>query len=128
MDQAVVDISTADIPAPSSAFRINVRGEILLLGVILIVLQVLDGVLTGMGMRHFGIYAEGNLLLQQLMHAIGCVPALLLAKGVAIAVICTLCILSNRISWVGHAMKVVIGIYLFAAVIPWTLLLWSKIF
>ncbi len=127
MDQAVCNISQDQAQAPSSAFAITVRREILVLGSVLVVLQILDGILTGLGMQHFGVSAEGNAILRSLMHLIGCVPALIVAKSLSVAVIFTLCILSNRISWVGHALKVVIGIYLFAAVIPWTVLLWSRV-
>jgi hypothetical protein len=128
MNQAVLDISATQLTLPSGLFRINVRREILLLGLVLIALQVADGVLTGMGMAHFGIHAEGNVLLKSLMQLIGYVPALVLAKGLAVIVVCTLCVLSNKIFWIPRAMKVVIGIYLFAAVIPWTMLLWDKVF
>jgi len=97
----------------------------MLLGLLLILLQLADGVLTAMGMAQFGLNAEGNVLLQSLMHRIGYIPALVFAKGLAVLVVCTLCVLSNRIAWIGSAMKVVIGIYFFAAVLPWTVLLWT---
>lgn len=47
---------------------------------IFLVAQVLDGALTYIGVRQFGIEAEGNVLLTTLMYAWGAGPALLAAK------------------------------------------------
>jgi hypothetical protein len=47
---------------------------------IFLIAQVLDGALTYIGVRQFGIEAEGNVLLTTLMYAWGTGPALLAAK------------------------------------------------
>ena len=55
------------------------RQEVLVL-VIFLVAQLLDGALTYVGVLQFGIDAEGNMLLTSLMHAWGTGPALVAAK------------------------------------------------
>lgn len=97
--------------------------EMIVLSIILALLQVSDGVLTGMGMSMFGTAAEGNLLLRTLMEAWGYIPALFIAKSFAILVIAGLCYLSTVVSWLPRAMRCVIAVYVLAAVIPWTYIL-----
>ncbi len=98
-----------------------------ILGIILIALQVMDGILTGVGMNFFGTDMEGNLLLRSVMHAIGVVPALLVVKSLAIAVIIVLVNLSSQVKWLPMAMKGVIGLYVLAAIIPWSVILANHI-
>lgn len=100
--------------------------EVLILGLIMSTLQVLDGVLTAIGIGHFGTGAEGNALLRALMETVGAVPALVLVKGIAISIIFLLCSLASRVRWLPLAIKGMIGIYLFAAIIPWSYILFSK--
>jgi len=117
--------------ASSSYERIRVAApsrEILLLGAFLILLQVLDGVLTGIGVYHFGTDAEGNPLLHYLMHSLGYIPALAITKSVAIAIILVLCFLSTVVEWLTKALKVVILIYLGAAIVPWSVILLSRVY
>lgn len=97
------------------------------LGIILIVLQIADGVLTGFGMSFFGTQMEGNVLLRTLMHEIGVVPALVLVKSLAIAVVIVLVQLSSQVQWLPMALKGVIGLYMLAAVIPWSVILANHI-
>ena len=97
--------------------------EMVMLSFILALLQVSDGVLTGLGMSIFGTGAEGNLLLRSLMEVMGYIPALIMAKSFAILIIAGLCYLSTVVSWLPRAMRCVIAIYVFAAVGPWTYIL-----
>lgn len=99
-----------------------------LLGSILILLQIFDGILTGLGMNFFGTDMEGNVLLRTLMHTLGVVPALLVVKSFAISVIIVLVNLSSQVKWLPLAMKGVIGLYLLAAIIPWSVILARHIF
>jgi len=99
--------------------------EMIILGAILALLQVSDGILTAIGIDMFGISAEGNFFLRSLMEQWGAIPALVTAKLFAIAVIFVLCMLSQIVSWIPKAMKGVIAVYLFAAVIPWTFILFN---
>jgi hypothetical protein len=102
---------------------LEIPKEVIVLGAILACIQILDGVLTVIGVANWGTHAEGNLILRELMHLIGYVPALITAKTLAITVIGALCYLSLQVSWIKHALKAVIGIYLVAAILPWSYLL-----
>lgn len=94
-----------------------------ILGSFLILLQVADAYLTALGIYHFGMQAEGNLLLRGLMEHLGYIPALALAKGFAVVVIFGLGLMSRRVDWLPCAFLVLIGVYLSAAIIPWSYLL-----
>lgn len=98
-----------------------------ILGMILIALQIMDGLLTGFGMNFFGTDMEGNVFLRSVMHLIGVVPALIVVKSGAISVIIVLVNLCSQVKWLPLAMKGVIGLYLLAAVIPWSIILANHI-
>jgi|688.fasta_scaffold25574_1 hypothetical protein len=97
--------------------------EVLILGVILSLAQVLDGILTGIGMATYGTSMEGNALLRSLMHSVGYLPALLIVKGASIGVIAFLCSQALKVSWLKLAMRAVIAIYVVFAIVPWTFIL-----
>jgi hypothetical protein len=97
--------------------------DIIVLGLILTSLQILDGILTGIGMSQYGTGMEGNLLLRSLMTAIGYIPALVLVKGASIALITLLCQQAPKISWLKPAFYGVIALYVMGAVVPWTYIL-----
>ena len=105
----------------------TVSRDILSLGILLAVLQVCDGVLTGIGIAHFGIHAEGNAFLRFLMESVGYIPALVLAKSVAIGIIGALCLLAGRVRWLKTAMTGIAAIYIGAAVLPWTAIIVTKV-
>lgn len=104
----------------------KVQREVLLLGVLLSLMQVLDGVLTGFGMATYGTSMEGNILLRSLMHTIGYLPALFLVKSASIGVIAFLCSQALKVRWLKVAMRAVIAIYLVFAVVPWTYILLTE--
>jgi len=132
MTESALQIGRASYQLASSSYeRIKVATpckEILFLGAFLAILQVLDGVLTGIGMYHFGTDAEGNPLLHYLMVQFGYIPALVATKSLAIIIIIMLCYLSTMVEWLSTALKVVIFIYLGAAVIPWSVILLSRVY
>jgi hypothetical protein len=97
--------------------------DMLLIGALLIVLQVLDGVLTATGVGAYGLQAEGNPMLRGLMQLLGAIPALIITKTVCIALIVMLCKQAHSIRWLPLALKGVAGIYTIMAVLPWTLIL-----
>lgn len=97
--------------------------EVIIVALILAVLQVLDGVLTGIGVYQFGVSMEGNILLRSLMESIGAIPALVLAKVVAICVVISLAFLSSVVVWVNTALRAMVALYLIAAIIPWSAIL-----
>lgn len=113
--------------APKSLSIALPERHILTLGAILIVLQILDGVFTALGVSHFGINAEGNLFIRSLMEIWGPTTALLAVKGVAISVVCALCALAHKVLWIAAAMRGVIAVYMIAAIIPWSGILLTRI-
>ena len=107
----------------ASAAALPLPTEIIVLGVILAALQILDGILTGIGMSQYGTAMEGNILLRSLMSVIGYIPALVIVKGASIALIALLCHQATKISWLKPAFYGVIALYVVAAVVPWTYIL-----
>lgn len=101
--------------------------EMILVGLIMSLLQVVDGVLTMIGVRHFGSVIEGNPLVRAMIEMLGAIPALCLTKLFAIIVIVALCSLHRTVPWIGRALKGVMVVYLVAAIIPWSFLILSKV-
>jgi hypothetical protein len=130
MDRVILSISRSDCadfevarPTAQNAHSASISKEVLFLGLVLAALQILDGVLTAVGVAHLGTEVEGNTLIRFLMEHLGYIPALVLIKTIALGVITGICVLSSRVEWLGFAMKTVILIYLGAAIIPWTLVI-----
>jgi len=105
----------------------NPSREMLLLASIMMLLQVIDGILTGIGISHLGISAEGNLLLRVMMEQLGYIPTLVLVKTLALFIIAALCFISMQVSWIAKAMRLMIAIYLGAAIIPWSAIILIKV-
>lgn len=97
-----------------------------ILALVLVSLQVLDGILTYTGMHAFGLAAEGNPLLRELMHTVGVIPALTITKLGCIAIVLALCSQARHIFWLPTALTCVAGIYAFAAILPWSWILASR--
>lgn len=89
------------------------RRRFLILAVFLLV-QLLDGALTYVGVLHYGIEAEGNVLLTTLMHAWGALPALVAAK--AFSSVCGLMLFAVSVYRVLAAATAACAGF---AVIPW---------
>ena len=97
--------------------------EIIFLGITLMCLQVLDGLLTGVGVFNFGVGIEANILIRNLMIEWGYVTALCVVKLSSIVIIAILCKLALSVHWVASALKGVIMLYLVAAIVPWAMIL-----
>lgn len=97
--------------------------EIGVLGALLALVQVLDGVLTAVGVQTLGLNAEGNIFLRQLMHKIGCIPTLALTKTAALVIVCILCWLATKVKWLPKVFRGVIVLYLLLAIVPWSVIL-----
>lgn len=93
------------------------RQEVLVLAIFLVA-QVLDGVLTYIGVHRFGVEAEGNALLITLMNAWGAGPALVAAKLFASACGVTLFALS-----VYRVLAAIAGACIGVAIVPWVIAL-----
>lgn len=81
--------------------------------------QACDGVLTYVGLAAFGPHMEGNPLVAALMSSIGAGPALAVAKLVAGSLGCLLHVVGAH-----RVIAVLTLIYVTAAVLPWSALLW----
>ncbi|MCX6115167.1 MAG: DUF5658 family protein [Proteobacteria bacterium] len=101
----------------------STQREIFLLGAILATLQILDGILTAIGMASFGTGMEGNVLLRTLMQTIGYLPALILVKGFSLGMVTMLCWQAHNVYWIKTALRGVIAIYIAFAVAPWSYIL-----
>jgi hypothetical protein len=88
---------------------------------IFLLAQAADGVLTYLGLQTFGPQAEGNPLILWLMGVLGEGPALAAAKLAAASLGSLLHLMT-----VHRVVAVLAGIYLVAAVGPWTVLLFSS--
>jgi hypothetical protein len=120
---------TIEANSPSAALQSHNRTfsrELAILGVVLAIIQVLDGVLTAIGVARFGVHAEGNIALRLLMSVMGHTSALILVKLIALSVILLLCLCGPRIRWLSHAFRGIIAVYVLAAIIPWSIILTSE--
>lgn len=81
--------------------------------------QACDGVLTYVGLSVFGQHMEGNPLVGALVGAIGAGPALAVAKLTAGSLGCVLHIVGAH-----RVIAALTLVYVAAAVLPWSALLW----
>lgn len=93
------------------------------LAIALVFFQIVDGILTAIGMSRFGIGMEGNPALRAGMGALGVVPTLAIAKTVAISIIIWLRLVGEKVAWVGEALALIALTYLSAAVVPWGIII-----
>lgn len=96
---------------------------IFFLGTSLVILQILDGILTGFGISLLGIDAEGNALLRALMEQFGFVAALVITKLIAIFLICFVCVSAKKHYWIQYALSSMVFFYTFFAIVPWMVIL-----
>lgn len=95
-----------------SAITRSTFGDVVL--VAFLVLQALDGVLTYVGVRIYGLRIEGNPVMAWLMSSLGQGFALMLAKGTAGAFGIAL-----HMSAVHRVVAVLAAFYLAIAIVPW---------
>ncbi len=100
--------------------------DVIIASVFLGLLQALDGVLTSIGIARFGTSAEGNPLLRLMMEQFGQVPTLAVFKIAAICIVASLALLARHLPWIKDALHAVSGVYLFAAILPWTYILYVQ--
>lgn len=106
--------------------QLKLPTDVLILGLLLATIQILDGVLTAIGMHHFGTDMEANLLLRGLMSVIGYIPALIIVKSCCIGLTGMLCYQIPKITWLKPAFVAIIALYTVFAVVPWTFILVSE--
>ena len=81
---------------------------------VFLVVQVLDGLLTYVGVSMLGVEAEGNMLLAASMEAFGTSGTLVSAKLVA----CICGYFLYRTAWY-RPLAITAGLYLGVAIVPW---------
>lgn len=96
------------------------------LGLTLVILQIADGYLTSMGISRFGMASEGNPVLRSLMEQFGHIPTLAILKLLAVAIVIGLVFSARSVPWVKGALGAIAAVYFFAAVVPWTYLLFVR--
>lgn len=99
--------------------KISVSQKAFILGTALVICQMLDGLLTYLGLRIFGISMEGNAFLRELMNAYGTAPVLFAVKLFAIAVVVLLTFQAHRRRWIRPLIFFVVAVYVCLAVLPW---------
>ena len=120
--------ATITLPLPRRAalvFEIEAPSkDFLFFGIFLASLQLFDGVLTAMGIQRFTTHAEGNPMLRYFMHRYGPQETLFAVKAFAIACVALMTLFAARSRWIKNTMKLLCGIYLGAAILPWLYLLY----
>ena len=96
------------------------------LGLLLCILQAADGVLTSVGISRFGVAMEGNPFLRHMMLEFGHVPTLGFVKLLAIMIVISLAFFARKLPWINNAMGAISAVYVFAAIVPWTYILFVK--
>lgn len=94
---------------------------------VLVLIQILDGVFTALGVAHLGVEAEGNPLLRSAMHTFGYIPTLVAAKSLSVGIVFALWAFASKVLWVEKAMALVAALYMVAAIIPWSIILTQKL-
>ena len=94
-----------------------------LLGVLLALCQILDGLLTYIGLSLMGTHIEGNAFLKELMYAYGTAPVLFATKVISLVCVMLLTIPSHRRRWLRGVIGILCAVYLGLAVIPWMYLI-----
>jgi hypothetical protein len=89
----------------------------------LILLQILDALLTYLGVSRFGPDVEFNPLIRTQIESFGSFVGIFSTKLLAIFVIGLLWQLKDKVSWIRFASSLLCVYYLSFAVLPWTYLL-----
>lgn len=104
----------------------RISHEAVAAAMLLVLIQILDGILTHRGLSLYGgVGGEGNGLLRYAMSMYGIVPALVMAKGMAVSLIFALCSIAHHVNWIQYAFKGLIALYVIFAILPWTGILLS---
>ncbi len=97
--------------------------SVLMIAILLTFFQILDGILTYIGVSRFGNEAEYNLLIRKLLLIFNPISVLIFIKFIAIGIIAFLTSLSSYYKWIKVAMISIGVFYLIAAILPWTFIL-----
>ncbi len=107
---------------PTVLIRVGGRSlskKAFLLGAALVVCQILDGLLTYIGLS-FTTNMEGNRFLSLLMEMYGVAPALMIVKCLAVVLVVVLTWHAHRRRWMRPVIFCLIALYFVLAIVPWT--------
>ena len=88
-----------------------------------IIVQILDGILTYIGVTRFGELAEGNPLVKYLIVNLGVVFGLLLPKSIAILSVLGLNSQVEKSTAIKGGLTATIIFYVLVAILPWVVIL-----
>ena len=94
-----------------------------MIGTALALCQLLDGLLTYVGLSLMGIHMEGNGFMRTLMYYYGMAPALFFVKIIALGIAIGLSLHSHNRRWMRPVLVGIVAFYLVLAVVPWTILI-----
>ena len=98
-----------------------------LIGAALVGCQLLDGLLTYLGLSLLGVHMEANAFLRELMYAYGKAPVLFAAKLAAMVMAVALTYYAHRRRWFRIVIAMLVSIYLMLAVFPWTVIILNSV-
>lgn len=101
--------------------------DVVCAGVLLASMQVFDGYLTSKGISHFGVQAEANFVIRELMHIMGPDNALIVVKGLAILVVMLLTMIARKQRALKGIINLLCVIYMLMAIIPWVYILTTRV-
>ncbi len=110
---------------PTVLIRVGKRSlsrNAFVLGFALVLCQLLDGMLTYAGLSAFGVHMEGNVFLRSYMNQFGMGPVLFVAKGLAVLLAASLTLRAHAHRWIRPLIFGLICIYIWLALLPWTLI------
>jgi len=105
--------------------RASISWKAALLGIILVIVQLADGILTFAGVSTWGADLEGNLFLRELVSTYGAAKALFFVKTAAIAVVIYITFRAHRRRWIRPLIMLIVALYLLLAIVPWAIILLS---
>lgn len=121
-----ISMSGAVTRRPTILIRVGKQSlskKAFIIGVALAICQLLDGLLTYIGLSLFGVHMEGNGFLRSLMYFYGMAPALVVVKLFALGIAIGLALHSHRRRWMRPVLIGIVAFYLVLAVIPWTIII-----
>lgn len=105
---------------------ISLSRKAFLVGAALVCCQLLDGILTYLGLALLGVHMEGNAFLRELMHAYGKAPVLFTIKTAAVLLVIGITFFSHRRRWFRWVIGALVCVYLALALVPWTLIIYDS--
>ena len=106
----------------------SISKRALQLGGILALCQILDGLLTWLGVSVYGVKLEGNAFIRMLIEAYGAAPALLVAKLFAVSLVVFLTWYAHGRRWFRPMIVLLSVIYVMFAIWPWTYIMSNHYF